>query len=66
MKESIPIHEKYALSVEEAAEYFHIGTKRLRDLIKRNPNTEWVLWHGSHANIKRKLFEAKLDTTNAI
>ena len=62
----IRVSEKYALSIEEAAAYFHLGTKLLRDLIKRNPNAEWILWHGSHATIKRKLFEEKLNTTNAI
>ena len=60
------ISEKYALTVEEAAQYFHIGMKHLRELIKREPNAKWVLWNGTHATIKRRLFEEKLDATNAI
>ena len=63
---NLRIPEKYALTLEEAAEYFHIGTKRLREHIKTEPNAEWVLWIGTHAMIKRRLFEEKLDATNAI
>ena len=62
----IRIAEKYALTVEEAAEYFHIGINYLRRLIKKDPNAEWILWHGSRATIKRKTFESILDTKNAI
>ena len=60
------ISEKYALTVEEAADYFHIGVKHLRDLIRREPEAKWVLWNGTHATIKRRLFEEKLDAANAI
>ena len=62
----LKISEKYALTVEEAAQYFHIGIKHLRELIKREPNAKWVLWNGTHAIIKRRMFEEKLDATNAI
>ena len=62
----LKIYEKYALTIEEAAAYFHIGMKHLRELIKRDPNVKWVLWNGTHATIKRRLFEEMLDTTNAI
>lgn len=60
------IPEKYALTVEEAAAYFHIGEKHLRKLINGEPNAVWVLWNGTHAMIKRRLFEDKLDAANAI
>ncbi len=62
----IKVAEKYALTVEEAAEYFHIGEKHLRKLIKNDPNARWVLWNGTHVTIKRKLFEQVLDAANAI
>lgn len=60
------INEKYGLSIEEAAEYFHIGTNHLRQLVKRDPNAEWILWNGSRPIIKRKIFEQILDSKNAI
>jgi len=64
--QDLKISEKYALTIEEAALYFHIGVKHLRDLIKSDPNAVWVLWNGTHATIKRRLFEQKLDAANAI
>lgn len=33
---NIPFWEKYTLSVEEAAAYFHIGENKLRNLINEN------------------------------
>ena len=39
----IPVWEKYTLSIEEAAEYFRIGQKRLRQLVAENPDAEFIL-----------------------
>ncbi len=33
----IPITEKYNLSISEAAAYFNVGEKKLRELIQMNP-----------------------------
>ena len=60
------IPDKYALTIEEAAAYFHIGEKRLRMLVQKNPNEKWVLWKGNHVMIKRRLFEEMLDAANVI
>lgn len=62
----IPVWRKYALSVEEAAQYFHIGEKRLRQITKEAPEAEYLLWNGSHVLIKRKQFERYLDTIEAV
>lgn len=62
----LKVSEKYALTVEEASAYFHIGSKHLRKIINDDPNASWVLWNGAHVMIKRRLFEEKLDTANAI
>lgn len=66
MKEQIKICDKYALSTEEAAEYFHIGINKLRRIINDNSTADWVLWNGSHAFIKRLKFEKFLDGINTI
>ena len=63
---TIPIWRKYALSIEEAAQYFHIGEKRLRQITKETPEAEYLLWNGTHVLIKRKLFEQYLDTAEAV
>ena len=65
-KISLPIWEKYALSVEEAAAYFHVGEARLRRLISERPDADWLLMIGTQARIKRKKFEAFLDRIDAL
>jgi len=63
---NIPICEKYVLSVEEAAAYFHIGVNRLRRLIKEHNSADWILWNKTHASIKRKKFEQFIDSINTL
>lgn len=38
----VPIWEKYALSLSEAAEYFHIGTRRLRQIIAKDKYAKYI------------------------
>ena len=45
-KESVPIWQKYTLSIEEAAEYFRIGQGRLRELAAENPCANYILCNG--------------------
>ena len=65
-KVEIPVWEKYMLSTEEASSYFHIGINKLRRIISMNPAAEWVLWNGSHAYIKRQIFEKFIDRIDSI
>lgn len=53
----IPIWEKMNLTVKEAAEYSNIGENTLRDLIKSNPESVFILWIGKKTLVKRKEFE---------
>lgn len=64
--EPIPIYHKYTLSIEEAAEYFRIGQKRLRQIVEDNPTAEYVLMNGNRVQIKRKLFEAYIDVATTV
>ena len=66
MRTDVPIHEKYVLSIEEAAAYFHIGQNRLRGLTAKYKDAEWVLWVQTHAMIKRRKFEEYIDSVNSI
>lgn len=66
MKKEIPIWEKYTLNVEEAATYYGIGIKRLYEIIRNNPNADFLLGIGSHYRIKRVLFEAFLDDAKTV
>ena len=54
--------EKYSLNVSEAAEYYRIGEKRLRQIAGENEGADFILEVGSHIRFKRKLFEDYLDT----
>lgn len=56
----IPLWEKYALTIEEAADYFNIGRNRIRELI-REPGCMYVLYVGRRTLIKRKEFEKELN-----
>jgi hypothetical protein len=58
--------EKYTLSLEEAAAYFHIGINKLRRLISNNEEADWVLRNGSHTYIKRVKFEQLIDRISDI
>ncbi len=66
MKNEVPIWEKYTLSIEEAAEYFRIGQKRLRQIVAEHPDADFVLMNGNRIQIKRKLFEQYIDVATAV
>ena len=59
-KESVPIWEKYALTIYEAAEYFNIGEHRLRQLVRENRQADFVLWIGTKVEIIRDIFAVRL------
>lgn len=65
-KIEIPFWEKYTLTVEEAAKYFRIGENKLRRLADDNNNAKFLLWNGTRAQFKRKLFEQYIDECNVI
>ena len=53
----IPIWKRYLLSVTEAAQFYHIGEKRLRQIVDIHPNGEFYkvvekgaqMWYNNHA-----------------
>lgn len=61
-EKTIPVWKKYSLNVSEAAEYYGIGEKRLRQIAGENEGADFILEVGSHIRFKRKLFEDYLDT----
>lgn len=66
MKQEIPIWKKYSLNVEEAANYYGIGVKRIYEIIHNNQNADFLLEVGAHYRIKRALFERFLDDATTI
>lgn len=65
MSFEMPIWEKINLSIDEAALYSGIGTKKLYDLTN-DEDCSFVLWIGSKRLIKRKKFEEFFDETYEI
>ena len=54
------------LTMCEAAEYFHIGEKKVRQIVDDNMDANFLLENGNRIMIKRKLFEKFLDATTVI
>lgn len=55
-KINVPICEKAALTIEEAAEYSNIGQNRLSELLKQ-PRCTFVLYVGKKKLVKRREFD---------
>ena len=66
MENNVPIWEKYALTINEAAEYFHIGENKLRSIVDSDLDAEYLLYNGNRIMIKRRLFEQYIDGTKVI
>ena len=66
MANEIPYWEKYMLTLREAAEYFHIGEKKMRQIVDENIDAKFLLESGNRIMIKRKLFEEFLDRASVI
>ena len=56
----IPIWKRYLLSVTEAAQFYHIGEKRLRQIV------EFYLLVGNKVLFKKEQFEQFLAESTAI
>jgi len=65
-KQSIPVWEKYTLTIEEAAQYFQIGETKLRRILDENPDADFILLNGNRKQIKRILFEKYIDRSQTI
>lgn len=65
VKDSVPIWEKVALTLEEAAAYSGIGQNKIRE-ISNADNCEFVLWVGNKRLIKRKQFDTYIARSYSI
>lgn len=62
----VPLWQKYLLTVEEAAEYFGIGQKRIRRIISYDPTADFLLTVGNRTQIKRVQFEKYIDGMSCV
>lgn len=63
---TVPIGEKYTLTIKEASRYFSIGENKLRRLATENSTANWIILNGNRILIKRKQFEKLLDSQDQI
>ena len=63
IEKNVPLWRKYSLNVEGAATYYGIGVKKLYEIIRNNPNADFLLEIGSHYRIKRVLFSSDSTTS---
>lgn len=63
---TVPLWEKYLLTIEEAVIYFGIGENRLRELAAMDVKREFTIDNGNRTLIKRKRFEGWLDEKTKI
>lgn len=59
-KATIPISEKYMLTIKEASEYFNIGIKNMRRLAEENKGS-YSIFMGNRYLIVRTKFEEYID-----
>ena len=63
--QKIPVNEKYMLSIDEAAQYFNIGVKKMRRLAEDNLGV-FAVYSGNRYLIIRCKFEEFLQKTSSI
>lgn len=63
---TIPVWQRYALTVNEAAEYYHIGETKLRRIAEEHPDADFIIMNGNRVLFKRIKFERFLDQATAL
>jgi len=63
--EAVKIGEKYLLTIRESAQYFSIGTKKMRRLAEDNLGI-FAVFSGNRYLINRTKFEQFIEKTSAI
>lgn len=63
---TIPVWKRYALTIAEAAEYYHIGENKLRMIADEHPDADFIIMNGNRILIKRQKFEEYLDRATVV
>lgn len=63
---AIPVWKRYALTVTEAAAYYHIGENKLRMIADEHPEADFIIMNGNRILIKRQKFEEYLDHATVV
>lgn len=63
---AIPVWKRYALTITEAAEYYHIGENKLRMIADEHSEADFIIMNGNRILIKRQKFEEYLDHATVV
>lgn len=63
---NIPVWRRTLLTIVEAAQFYHIGEKRLRMIVDMHPEGDFYLMNGNRVLIKRELFEKFIAESSVI
>lgn len=64
--DTVPVWKRFVLTIPEAADYYHIGEKKLRAIAENNLRSEFVIMNGNRVLIKRKQFEEFLENASCL
>ena len=65
-EKKVQVKDKFCLTIDEAAEYFNIGEKKLRKIVADHLDSGFVIQNGVKVLIKRKRFEDFLGDLTAL
>ena len=65
-KGTIPVWKRYALTITEAADYYHIGENKLRMIAEEHPQSDFIIMNGNRILLKRQKFEEFLDNATVV
>lgn len=65
-RDMIPVWKRYVLTIEEAANYYHIGENKLRIIADEHPEADFVIMNGNRILFKRQKFEEFLDNATVV
>lgn len=64
--DTIPIWQRYTMTIEEAAQYYHIGENKLRSIVAEHSTEDFYLMIGNRVLLKRVLFEGFLNVATVL
>lgn len=62
----VPVWQRFVLTVEEAASYYHIGEGKLRRIAEEHPDADFAILNGNRLLFKREKFEQFLDKVTVL
>ena len=65
-RSEIPVWKRYALTITEAASFYHIGENKLRMIADEHPEADFIIMNGNRLLFKRQRFEEYLDHATVV